>query len=317
MKSAKILAPFAFASALLVSVPFTHAQVNTAREIAPGVFFHEGDGKRGHCNNGWITFRDYVLVIDANYPSGALEIMPKIAASTDKPVRFVFDTHHHADHAYANLLWVEKGAVVLATAGMLDEMRRVETGFFDDAPGRFEERAKQRPDVAATKLSPPTMTFTGSLVFEDKTRRLELLRLGVAAHTRGDGFAWLPNEKILFTGDACVNGPHNAVFDADIGEWIKTLQAVQKLGATIVCPGHGPMGGAEIITDQLNFFIALSAQVKALHDAGKTPAEVKASVEAISVALKKDEHIARYVGGGLATQVQKVFVELGGQPFPQ
>jgi len=57
------------------------SQTNTVKELAPGVFFHEGDIKgRGHCNNGWVIFDDYVLVIDANFPSGAQEVIPKIKA---------------------------------------------------------------------------------------------------------------------------------------------------------------------------------------------------------------------------------------------
>src|SRR6266852_3502906 len=94
------------------------AEVNKAEQIAPDVYFHEGDLKgHGHCNNGWIIFDDYVLVIDGNFPSGAQEIIPKIKAITDKPIRFAFDTHHHGDHAYGNLVWIENGATPVAHAG--------------------------------------------------------------------------------------------------------------------------------------------------------------------------------------------------------
>jgi len=57
------------------------AQVNEVQKLAPDIYFHEGDLKgRAHCNNGWIVFDDYVLVIDGNFPSGAKEIIPKIKA---------------------------------------------------------------------------------------------------------------------------------------------------------------------------------------------------------------------------------------------
>ena len=49
-------------------------------------------------------------MIDANFPSGANEILPKIRALTDKPIRFAFDTHHHGDHAYGNLVKAKKSA---------------------------------------------------------------------------------------------------------------------------------------------------------------------------------------------------------------
>jgi cyclase len=292
------------------------AQVNTVQSVAPGVFFHEGDPRRGHSNNGWIVFDDFVLVIDANYPSGAKIVMPQIAATTDKPVRFVFDTHHHGDHAYGNQLWAEKGATMVASSASLEEMKKVETGAFGGGPGRWEDTARRRPDVAETKLKPPVMLFPKDLFVDDGTHRVELRWFGTG-HTKGDAYAWLPKEKILFTGDACVNGPSNNVNDGNVSDWIKTLELVKQLGAEKVCPGHGPMGGPEIIADQQAYFIALQREVKALVDAKKTPAEVKAALPDISAALKKNERIARYVQNNMTAHVQKVWIEFGGEPLPR
>jgi glyoxylase-like metal-dependent hydrolase (beta-lactamase superfamily II) len=305
------------ASGLLLTVAaatvFCSAEVNKAEKIGEDVYFHEGDIKgHGHCNNGWVVFEDYVLVIDANFPSGAQEIIPKIKAMTDKPIRFAFDTHHHGDHAYGNQIWVEQGAVPVANTGVIEEMKKYETGFYGGKPGRWEDTAKSRPDVAATKLKPPSLLFPKEMIFDDGKHRVELHYFGVA-HTHGDGFAWLPKEKILFTGDACVNGAYNYVADGDTGEWIKTLEAASKLGAKTICPGHGPMGTGEVLADQSAFFEALRQEVKKL--ARKKPEDVKAAVDAIKASLQKNERIARYVGSGLPSQVEKVYVEMGGKPF--
>jgi len=143
-----------------------------------------------------------------------------------------------------------------------------------------------------------------------------LLHFGVA-HTHGDGFAWLPKEKILFTGDACVNGAYNYVGDGNVHEWIKTLQAAQKLGPKTICPGHGPMGGAEILEDQINFFIAVRDETKKIFDSGKSAADAKAAVEDIKSRVKANERLLRYVGGSFAGQVEKVWTELGGSAFPK
>src|ERR1700685_3788982 len=86
------------------------AQLNTVQSIAPGVYFHEGDPRLGTCNNGWIVMDDYVIEVDANYPVGAKIVIPKIRALTDKPVRFVVDTHFHPDHASGNEVWAQQGA---------------------------------------------------------------------------------------------------------------------------------------------------------------------------------------------------------------
>jgi glyoxylase-like metal-dependent hydrolase (beta-lactamase superfamily II) len=68
----------------------------------------------------------------------------------------------------------------------------------------------------------------------------------------------LPKEKILFTGDACVNGPYNYMADGDSGQWVKTLAAAKKLGAQLICPGHGPMGPAKVLDDQQSFFYRIA-----------------------------------------------------------
>ena len=109
------------ASGLLPSL--SHAQIDTVQKVAPDVYFHEGDPRRGHSNNGWVVCNDFVFVIDANFPSGARIVMPKVKETSNLPVRFVFDTHHHGDHAYGNKLWAEGGATLVANTGVLEEMK--------------------------------------------------------------------------------------------------------------------------------------------------------------------------------------------------
>src|SRR5215813_291905 len=77
-------------------------EVGKVDQLSDGVYFHQGNLLVGHCNNGWIIFEDYVLVIDANYPSGAQEIIPKIRAVTDTPTGLAFGPHRHGDHAHGN-----------------------------------------------------------------------------------------------------------------------------------------------------------------------------------------------------------------------
>jgi len=313
MNSFKSSVWFLSLAAICSSPMLSTAEVNKAGQIAPDVYFHEGDLKgHGHCNNGWIVFEDYVLVVDGNFPSGAQEIIPKIKAITDKPIRFAFDTHHHGDHAYGNQVWVDNGAVPVAHTGVIEEMKKYETGYYGGKPGRWEDTAKSRKDVAASKLKPPTLLYNKDMIFDDGKHRVELLHFGVA-HTHGDGFAWLPKEKILFTGDACVNGPYNYMADGNSEQWVKTLAAAKKLGAQTICPGHGSMGSGQVLEDQQRFFVELRKQVK--NYAHRKPQEVKAAVDSIKTALLKQQSIARYVGDFFPAQVEQVYVEMGGKPF--
>ena len=89
------------------------------------------------------------------------EIIPKIKAQTNKPIRFAFDTHHHGDHAYGNQVWVDNGAVPVAHENVVSEMRKYETGFFGGKPGRWEGEAKQRADLKTTKLKAADAALPG------------------------------------------------------------------------------------------------------------------------------------------------------------
>ncbi len=296
------------------------AEAGRVDPIAPDVYFHEGqlsDTADAVCNNGWIVFEDYVLVIDANFPAGAREIIGKIRSLTDKPIRFALDTHHHGDHSYGNQIYVENGAVPFAHTGVIEEMKRYETGYYDSKPGAWEAAAKGRADLRTTKLKPPSVLYTGELIFDDGKHRVEVRHLGVA-HTHGDSVAWLPKERILFAGDICVNGPYNYVGDGDVGKWVTTLDAARKLGARIVCTGHGPRSNGTALDDQQAFFKALREQVGSVL-AKKTSEEAKAQIESVRAALKGNAQIARFVGERGAgwdpfpSQVEKVYQEMTGK----
>ena len=302
-------------------IPAGMAEAAKADLVAPDVYFHEGrvsDSADAVCNNGWIMFEDYVLVIDANFPAGAKLIISKIRALTDKPIRFAFDTHHHGDHAYGNQIFVENGGVPVAHTGVIEEMKRYETGYYANEPGRWEAATKDRADLRVTKLKPPSVLFSKDLFFDDAKHRAELMHLGVA-HTHGDAVAWLPKEGILFTGDMCVNGPYNYVGDGDVSKWVATLDAARKLGAKIVCTGHGPRSAETVLDDQQAFFKALLQQVGATMT-NRPPEEAKAQIESIRVMLKSNAQIARFVSDrgagsddGFPSQVEKVYEELTGK----
>ena len=93
---------------------------NEVREIAPGVFFRYSaisatDPKVfGGSNNIWVVFEDYVMVFDANFPKEAGDVIDAIRKTTDKPIRYVLDSHHHGDHAYGNAIFAKAGATVIA-----------------------------------------------------------------------------------------------------------------------------------------------------------------------------------------------------------
>ena len=67
-----------YSGAFVFCAAAASAQIDTVQTISPGVYFHQGDLRRGHSNNGWIVLDDFVLVIEANFPSGAQVVMPRM-----------------------------------------------------------------------------------------------------------------------------------------------------------------------------------------------------------------------------------------------
>ena len=233
------------------------------KEVAPGVFFRfssisatDKNVHFGGSNNIWVVFEDHVAVIDANFPDGAADVVAAIRKTTNKPIRYVFDTHHHGDHAYGNSVFFKEGATVVAQANCARLMREF-------GPAEFEEAGKGptgRKDVASSFLKTPGIVFDDRLVLDDGKQRVEFLFMG-HAHTAGDAVAWLPKHGILCTGDACVNGAYNFMGHADSGSWVKALEKMADLKPKMVCPGHGPVAGADLIQKQKRYFVDLREEV--------------------------------------------------------
>ncbi len=272
---ALLLLTFAALGTLALLVSSSHANPETLRLIAPGVWFREGDLEQGHSNNVIIEMKDYLIVVDANYPSGARGVMADVKRLTAKPVKYVFDTHHHGDHLYGNVLWTQAGATTLAFKAVGEELKRVE-------PARWQRTAMQREDVAELKRDgpePPKQDINeDKYVLDDGSRKVEFRFFGWA-HTRGDGFVYLPKEQVLCTGDAVVNGPYNAVMDAYIENWPNVLRAAGKLKVKYVLPGHGLPGDRELLNGQQQFMSELFKSVKDGITQGKKLEDLQASLQ--------------------------------------
>lgn len=246
---------------------------NDVREIAPGVFFRYSsisatDPKVpfGGSNHAWVVFKDYVVVIDANFPKEAGDVIAAIKKTTSKPIRYVLDTHHHGDHAYGNAVWAKEGAKIV---GHVNCSRLLQTS----GPKQWDDAAKSRPDVAESSLKQVDISFDDKYVLEDETQRVEFHYLG-HAHTLGDAVAWLPKHKILCTGDACVNGAFNYTGHSNTASWIKVLEKMQAFDAKLIVPGHGAVTGKELLDKQKRYFVELRSEVRKGLDSLKNVEEI-------------------------------------------
>jgi len=247
------------------------------------------------------VFRDYVLVIDANYPWGARAILADLRKTTDRPIRFVFDTHYHADHAFGNSLYVDAGATIVCSQDCMAESQRKNTVAWTSDKGEGDFDLKQ------WRLEHPQVGFPDRMVFDDGGHRVELTKVG-PGHTLGDAIAYLPKERILFTGDLCLTRAGNNIADqdADPESWVKALDRLNQMDVAILIPGHGPVGNHESIVPQRKYLAALIDGVKAgihrgqsadaiaesldltsFHPNGKNVARNQVSIRAVYAKLNK------------------------------
>jgi glyoxylase-like metal-dependent hydrolase (beta-lactamase superfamily II) len=276
-----------FAALLFVAA---RGEDTTVRELAPGVFFWQGDHvKQQPANCTWVVFRDYVVVIDANFPGPAREILGLVRKTTTKPIRFLFDTHWHGDHATGNKVYADAGATIVCSAACDEELRTK------------GQKQKAPPE-------PASLTFPDRLVFDDGSRRVVLTRMG-PAHSKGDAVAYLPKEKILISGDLCVNwtwGNNVADPDADYDNWIRALDDMAQWEVGILVPGHGSLGTTATLRAQRDYLADMQRQVRSGIQAGKS-----------AEALSKEIDLGRHGSFGVNADqnrgsIRAMFRKLGG-----
>ncbi len=222
-----------------------------------------------------VNDEDVVVVDTALLPSTTRRLIAELRKITDKPARYVVNTHWHDDHHGGNYLyrelWPEVTIVSHAATrplilehtyrprpGILEEYeqaaarftRWAETGLDDEGKELVERRRKRAGELAAfysmavvelaqQREMPPDLTFTDQLVLQRGARTIELRWLG-RGNTAGDIVVFLPAERIVATGDLLVY-PIPFCFGSYYAEWIDTLAAVDALPADVIVPGHGPV----------------------------------------------------------------------------
>ena len=195
----------------------------TLEEVSPGVYAYiQLDGTWGLNNAGFITGVDALSVIDTCFTEARTRaFLQAIRGVTDLPIRTLVNTHHHGDHTHGNYLF--RGASIVG---------------HDLCREAFQERL----DLFVDDL------------------RMELHYVG-PAHTTNDSVVWLPERKLMFTGDLAFNGGTPFVAMGSIAGSLVALDRLREFGAETVVPGHGPVCGPEVFDDMeayLRFVQALA-----------------------------------------------------------
>ncbi|NVI87968.1 MBL fold metallo-hydrolase [Actinomadura sp. BRA 177] len=236
------------------------------REVSDGIFAYvQPDGTWWINNTGFLAGTRGVVSVDAcSTERRTRAYLAAIRSVTDRPVRTLVNTHHHGDHTFGNYLFA--GATVVGHEGTR------EGAFAWGKP--FDEPFWTKVEWGGIEVEPPFLTYTDGVTLWVDDLRCEVRHVGTPAHTTNDSIVWIPDRRVLFCGDLLFNGGTPFLMQGSVSGAIKVLEEViAPLDAETIVPGHGPVGGPELIDRVLGYARFVQATAAAAKPAGLTPLE--------------------------------------------
>ncbi len=205
---------------------------------------------------------DAVLLVDPLIaPAHGHRLAQKLRALTEAPVRYVLFTHHHTDHTWGAAPFEDDGAVLFGHRECRERMLAEHEAILERRRAQ-EELADLFADA---RLVLPAVTFDEGIGLHVGGVEVEVWHPG-AAHTPGDAFLFLPEERVAVCGDLVFAGYHYNYEDASPEGVRAGLRALESLDADVFIPGHGAPGGPELLGAQAAYHDAVREIVAAAGD---------------------------------------------------
>ncbi|MEX2469789.1 MAG: MBL fold metallo-hydrolase [Pseudohongiellaceae bacterium] len=265
-----------FSTALLAQGRVVESDSHRFEEVVDGVWHVSGTGSVYTMSNAMVLVGEFdTLVVDSHVtPAAARALIESLAVITDKPVRYLVNSHYHFDHAHGNQAF-PRGVEIIGHEftraklnGELGNVLEENTyrSFTDPVPAtvaNLERQAAQESDPERRAQlqerhrvqrdymnsldelvpTPPNITLLDKMTLfqavADGSREIQLLHFG-RAHTGGDVIIYLPQERLVFTGDMMVPGLAY-MGDGHVDEWPASLEGLKELDFDTLLPGHGPV----------------------------------------------------------------------------
>lgn len=249
------------------------------KAVGPGVYAAiDGPQGRSGSNAGFVVGDDGVVVIDSFFdPEATKVLISAVRKLTDKPIRYVVNTHYHADHVGGDAVLRAAGAVVIAHRNVRGWIRTENLHLFGD---------HLTPQLKATisALPLPDVVTDKDLTIWLGSRKV-LVRT-VLGHTGGDLIVSVPDAKVVFCGDILWNHVSPNVIDGTIARWIDTVDALTgapDAAQTTFVPGHGDAARAGDVAKFKDYLAELRTTVSAERAAGLSgEGLVKAALPALT-----------------------------------
>jgi len=271
----------------------------TLEEVSPGVFAYvQLDGSWFLNNAGFVVGPESVIAIDTlGTERRAHAFHDAVRRTSTKPVQALINTHSHGDHTHGNFVFSPASAII-AHERCREDVRRANPA---GVRARFPTG-----DFGEFPIVPPMITFSERAKVYAGELEIELIHLG-PAHTTNDVVAWIPERRVLFSGDLVFNGGTPFAAAGSIAGWLEALPVLRALGAETVVPGHGAICGPDV-------FDHVEAYLRFVE--GTAARGFRADTSPLALALATD--LGEFAGltdpERIAGNLHRAYSELRGEP---
>lgn len=236
------------------------------------------DGGWGWSNAGLVTDGEQSLVVDTLFDkfltAEMLSAMRRAAPTATGEFDWLVNTHSNGDHCNGNELVT--GAEIVASKACAEEMAHESPAMMatlmDRAPGmgevgEFFVHCFGDFDFRGIEQCPPTRTFEGATELQVGDKAVHLQQVG-PAHTAGDVLAWVPSERIVFTGDILFIEGHPILWAGPVQNWLDACDYIESLDPELVVPGHGPITDTRGVRAVRDYLTYIRDEARRRYDAG-------------------------------------------------